>query len=365
MSTGLILTQEQQQVAEQKQATWSKFGLNIYTTELQLQSMASTAKSNLSVLPTTIFEVPEAEQRLAEGKRNQKAIEDARKLITSKFDDLAKRLMENEKSLSDPIAQLSAEIIKIKKEDEAKQKKIKATNDELVRCKEFFQNEAISSDSFLKNKVLDLVSRCYNKALESNISPSEIKAYIETSKSAVKGDHFIATIPNFNAAYITTQQVADIAKEYFKLNMLDYVDSFKSQLDEKFSDYDVAYANKSDALALAQKQEAEAKAAIRQQAQQQQVANKIEAAAVTSTPTQFYTKALKKSYAIDMDETMENALAIIAAFSANLHLCMKHVKVSKWFGFSATQAGNALAKVKCDDNEFNPIGINFKEVEKL
>jgi hypothetical protein len=41
------------------------------------------------------------------------------------------------------------------------------------------------------------------------------------------------------------------------------------------------------------------------------------------------------------------------------------LKVNKWFAFTPNQAATALAKVKCDDNNFAPAGIIFKEVDKL
>lgn len=361
----IVLSNEQQAIAEQKRTAWGNFGAGIYTTEIQLKSMADIEKNNLSVLPKNIFEVPEAEARLAAGKKMQNSIIEKRKEITSRFDELTKRLMAFEKSLTPAIESLASEIIKIKKADETEKKNEKAKSDELIRCTEFCQNEAIRMDTLLKNKVLDFVSRCYNKALESNLNPSDIKDYISKSKGAVTDKSFAYVAPVFHNAYISREQITEIATKHFVIDQQSYVKSFCDQIDEKFSDYDVAFYNKAQALANSKKEEEDKKKEIDQLAKQQQVSNNIVASAATSTPTQFYTKALKKSYEIDMEETIENALTIIAAFSANLTLCMKHVRVSKWFGFSATQAGNALAKVKCEDNEFNPVGITFKEVEKL
>lgn len=361
----LQLNEQQVAVAEQKRATWGEFGVGIFKTELSIQFEAKTVCDKLSELPVTIFDVPGAEERLAEGKRAQKTIEASRKEITSKLDDLTKRLMIPEKSLTDPINALSNEIIKIKKADEAEQRTKKAIADELVRCKEFYQNEAIRVDGELKGKVLDLISRCYNKALNENVSLDKIKDYIAQSKKAVTDKQFVSVTPAFHAAYITPEQVASIANEHFKLNFLTYVESFSNQIDEKFSDYDVAFNNKAEALALSQKEEQAKKDEIAQLAQQQQVANKIESASITTTQATFFTKALKRSFDIDMDDNVQSILTIMAAFSANLHLCMPHLKVTKWFSFTPAQAGKALAKVKCEDNEFEPVGIIFKEVEKL
>jgi hypothetical protein len=359
------LATQQQEVIEQKRTTWGTFGVGIYQTETRLQLQASQEIDKLSIIPTTIQEVPDAEVRLAEGKRAQKHIMELRKQVTDKLDVLKSRLMDNEKSLEAPITALGNEIIKLKKVDQALRLQEKAIEDELVRCKEFCQNEAIKIDSLLQNKVLDLVSRCYNKALESNVAVKDITTYIANAKVAITEAQFTWQMPTFHNAYITHDQVVNIAKANFNIDTKKFVIDFGKKVDEKFSDYDVAYANKADAIALSQKQESEAKARIEQIAQQQQVSIKIEAAAVTSTPTTFYTKALKKSYEVDMAETLENALTIIAAFSANMHLCLKHTTVKKWFGFGAEQAGKSLSKAKCEDNDFAPAGIIFKEVEKL
>jgi hypothetical protein len=55
----------------------------------------------------------------------------------------------------------------------------------------------------------------------------------------------------------------------------------------------------------------------------------------------------------------------MAAFTANLQLCLPKLRVTKWMAFTPSQAAGALAKVKNDDNNFSPSGITFKKVDKL
>jgi plasmid replication initiation protein len=76
-------------------------------------------------------------------------------------------------------------------------------------------------------------------------------------------------------------------------------------------------------------------------------------------------KALKKVYKVEMPETYDNAMLIMAAFLANSAKCREKTSTTKWFAFNATSAATALSRVKNDDNNFAPKGINFIEVDKL
>jgi hypothetical protein len=77
-------------------------------------------------------------------------------------------------------------------------------------------------------------------------------------------------------------------------------------------------------------------------------------------------KALKKAYEVDMPETFDSVMKIFSAFMANKQKCLEKVNIKKWFvSFNADSAAKALAKVKSDDNQFAPLGIVWKEVDKL
>ena len=140
---------------------------------------------------------------------------------------------------------------------------------------------------------------------------------------------------------------------------------FANEIEAKFFDYAVAFSNKEVALKQAEEEKAKKAQEIADAQQNQAVANKLESVAQAVTVDTPMTKALKKSYAIDMPETIESALLIQAAFVSNLQLCLPKMRVTKWFDLKVSQCGDALAKLKCDDNNFQPSGIQFKEVDKL
>ena len=76
-------------------------------------------------------------------------------------------------------------------------------------------------------------------------------------------------------------------------------------------------------------------------------------------------KELKKSYAIDMDDTEQNAILIIAAFVTHFNIAKEGVRVKSMFKLSVEQMGAALAWMKNKDENFSHTGINFKINDKL
>jgi hypothetical protein len=365
MTTELTeLSAEQSAIIETKKADWAKMGAAVYKTEMQLQAEAQQALNNIS-LPVKIEDVPEAEVMLKSVKAAQASIETKRKAITGLFTDVTTRLMVPEKSFADPIKQLSDAIIKVKKEYKANQQKLQNINKEKTLARETFLNKKIEIESALANKVNEFVSRCYEKALNDNITLEALEEYKSKSIAAVTINSFAFAVPTFNPAYCKPEEIEAIKQECFVIDKSKYVSEFAAQIEEKFSDYDVALNNKAAALALSQKQEQEKKDEIKSTANNQSMSVKLEASATPVSAEPVFTKALKKSYEVDMAENIESVLTIMGAFSANINLCLPKLKVSKWFAFTPAQAANVLAKVKCDDNNFAPAGITFKEVDKL
>jgi hypothetical protein len=364
MTTELLLTQEQTQVIAQKREAWALMGEAVYKSELQLQVQAQAALNDI-VLPATIEELPEAETKLKEVKSALTIVTNNRKAITSKFDDVTARLMQPEKSFAEPIKMLSDAIIVVKKSYEAEQAKKQLRFDEIRRVRDHFTNERIRVDAELSQKVNSLVARCYENALNTNVAPNGIADYLKKSKAAVTSSQFTALARSIPTNNLTDDEVRSVVSELFTINQQAYADQFATEIDAKFSDYSIAYANKEQALKLAKEEEDKKAAALESQRRQQEVAVKIDSASQATSVEPVLTKALKQSYEVDMPETVEGFLSIMAAFSANIHLCLPKLKVTKWFSFTATQAAAALGKVKSDDNAFNPSGITFKSVDKL
>lgn len=364
METALQLTQEQTQVIAQKREAWAQMGEAVYRSELTLQIQAQAALTDI-VLPSKIEDVPAAEDRLKNIKSSQAAITNNRKTITSKFDDVTARLMVPEKSFAEPIKMLSDAIINVKRDYEVEQSKKRARFDEIKRCQDHYTNEKIRIETELASKVNALVTRCYEHALNSNVSITDLSAYLKNAKESVKVDHFPAQVRTFTPVILTPEECQAVCQDKATIDQHYFVALFSRDVDAKFSDYAVAIANKEMALQQAAEEEKRKADQLAQQQQQQQVAAKLESAATPSSVEPVITKALKQSFEVDMPETVESVLAVMGAFSANIHLCMPKLKVTKWWAFTPAQAAAALGKVKCDDNNFAPVGITFKVVEKL
>lgn len=352
-------------IAEKKE-TWSNMGIATYNAELKLQAMASDACNKFSI-PDKYEQLQDAEIDLKTLKSTQKEIETQRKAITSKFDALCSRLMESEKSINEPISLLTNAIINVKKAHETKQKVVQLQNQERDTIKAMVLNYLNTKDAEIKSFISNKVSAALTHALTiGNISIDGLKDYLLLCEKKYSTSTFDIPKPNHTAVNISQEEAQSIIDYNFKNEPIFYYTLYKSELLKKFSDYEVAYNNKVQALEIAQKEEAEKQNALALEKANKEVALKLETMAVTvDSISNTGVKELKKVYEVEMPETIESVTIIMSAFFANINLCLPKLSVNKWFAFTPKQAGSALAKVKCDDNNFNPSGIIFKEVSKL
>ena len=360
------IDKEQALIIEQKKQIWSEMGVATYNAELKLQAMASDACNKFSI-PEKYEDLQEAESDLKNLKASQKQIETERKSITSKFDDLSSRLMISEKSINEPIKVLTEAIISVKKVYETKQKIVMLHNQERDNIKAMVLNYVNAKDSELKSFISNKVSTALTNALSvANISIKGVNDYLLEWQNKYTSTTFTAPLPIHTAINISQEEANSIITNNFKWDGIFYYTLYKTELLKKFSDYEVQFHNKQQAIEIANKQEVEKQQALAIEKSNKKTALKL---ASIATPIDSISnsavKELKKTYEVDMPETIESVLAIMGAFSANIHLCMPKLKVNKWFAFTPLQAGNTLAKVKCDDNNFAPQGIIFKEVSKL
>lgn len=355
-----------QSVLAQKKNAWANMGEAVYKSEMQLQASAQAALKDLT-LPLKIEDVPESEDRLRKLKSAQKEIEKRRKEITTPLDELASRLMQPEKSFNEPIKLLSESIITIKRNYEAEQRAIREKEAEKLNLVQSINMQKNDADAFYKTKINNYITKAFEHALQNaEITPDNVDGFIKQCDAKYSVADFTPQKPVLYAKYHTAQDVEVLLNEHWRIDSSGYVLMFQSQLRNKFSDFSVAFHNKQDALIKAKKEEEERLKAIEAEKQNKNLANQID---TMSTPLNAMVtpnvSALRKSYEVDMPETVESVIAIMAAFTANLPLCLPKLKVNKWFSFTPNQAAIALSKVKCDDNNFKPQGITFKEVDKL
>lgn len=366
MITDIVTTAVDQEILVKKRNAWGNMGEAIYTGELALQARVQAKLIGIT-LPANISEVPQAEAMLKELKGEMNAIQDERKKITSKLDEVTARLMLPEKSMLEPIKSLEAEIIKVKKADAEERAKKQAKDNELKECREFLCTTLANIDAQYKRIISEKVSKAYEYALgDGNVQMAGLEEF--TQKAAVKFTEkdFTPSVPTRKLINVSAEEYAALAEECFKVDANSYLLAYVVELEKKFSDYEVALNNKEQAIARAKKEEEARLAAIAEEQSNKQVAAQLESAStdlnVSYGPV---VKDLKEAYEVDMPETVESVIKIMAAFTANLAVCLPKLRVTKWLAFTPAQAAGALAKVKNDDNAFSPSGITFKKVDKL
>jgi hypothetical protein len=346
---------------------WLGMGLSVQKTEMQLQAIAQKALNDV-VLPVKFEEVTKAESKLIEIKKSKTECEELRKKITGTLDKLSKRLMEPEKSFEPKISELTSAIIKVKKDEEVRLSNVRKADEERARVKEIVLNLITNKDYEFKSFIDGRVSLALQYALsDGNISPDKLEEYIDICSKKYDEKKFALVFPGYSPTSITSAEVSDIVAANFKWDANFYVNLYREELKKKFVDYHVAFANKQAAIEAAQKEEADKQKALAEEKENKELSAKLEANAVPLETMQVTSnvRQLKKSYEVDMPETFDSAMAILAAMIANKEKCLTKLKVNKWFAFTPAQAATALSKVKCDDNNFAPAGINFKEVAKL
>lgn len=360
-----ITPKESPEVIE-KRNNWGTMGVAIFHKETRLSLLASEIIQSLTI-PTNISEVPKAEADLKEAKRKSALLVGERKDITSKFDDLASRLMLPEKSCLPEFDKAEKAIISIKQAHEAEQRKVQAKTDELKNIKEQIINACSAAKAEFSSAVLSMVNIAYKKALDTDVKPDAIGAFMNHEIGKVHPDMFSKAYPVINPIHNSVAEVSGLIRELFVIDSNSYVKQFREDLDLRFSDYSIAYANKAEALRIAAEETATKEKEIAAAQMNETIAAKLESSA---TPLEVNVtagvKALKKSYEVDMIESLDNSILVMAAFVANRDkLEAMTSKVNKWDSFNVGQMKNYLGKLASNDNNFQPAGIIFKEVNKL
>ena len=356
-------------IVQQKQTAWSNYAVKLHNGEQSLQLTASEQVNKLSKLPTSIDQVPAAEETLKAAKVTRKALNTTRIELVGPMTAVLERLMLPEKSLDAPIQTMEASIIAIKKAEEQRKAQVQLKINEAKEIELHIQNKLAKYDADCKNYIETTCQKAYEYALgEGNITAKDHESYIEKvieSRGSVQKFAELMPRDTFEPKYHSFEEKAAIVEKFKPTEFNVFADMFKACIISKFINYDLAVQNKEVALARAQREADEQRQQIEREKATAEAMASISANAtpleIDATPT----KALKQSFEVDMEENFENAMLILAAFTANVAKCKDKTTTKKWFGFSADSAAKALAKVKSDDNAFAPQGIKFKVVDKL
>lgn len=358
------ITKEQQEVIEAKRIPWGKLGVNLAKSDLIFQARAQAALA-LLITPTKMDDYDKALKALKEVKALGVGIKNDRLSLTNPVKDRITELMIPENSFEIPCGKVEQACIALKKADDLRILKENQKLEEVKKCREWLTTTRNNADAAFKNTNIEKVSKAYEHALgKGEVDFEMLPEFITWVLGRRNAVEFDFVYPKNTFSLVTAEQYQAMCVELLTFDSKIYLADYENQLRLKFSDYAVALGNKAQAIAN-EKKESEAKAAaIEAQKANANVGAKLEAVAITPV-IQGTNKALKQSYAINMEENIQNAIAIMTAFTAHLDLCLPELNVSKWFSFTPAQAGTALAKVKTKDDSFSPAGITFKTVDKL
>lgn len=361
MTTELTITQ--QEVILKKRAAWSDLGESIHFVELALQKEALDLIA-LLIPPTDIKEVPQAEATLKLVKAGAQKLQDKRKEGTSRFDSITSRLMLPEKSTLEPVTAYANAIISLKSAYEKEQAVVVNKAKEVVRVKEALLNQVNTFDANCKTTIAKLISDAYSYALGAGAvgTVEALITYLKKVSAKITTAKFVFAPVKPSMQYLNEKEYAELVSELSVPT--DYVALFAQDLKAQFSDYETAWHNKETALANQKKEAAEKAQAIADELANKNIAAKLDAISVPALPVSDV-KALRKSYVIDMPDTMETSLKILGAFIANYSACSAKLRITKASNFGVPNATTALQGVKSADNAFSVEGIIWREVAKL
>lgn len=360
----LVLTDEQKKIMQEKGENWKKMGAAIYTQELKLQIWAQDIFKRLT-LPTDSSKISQYEAHLKLAKADLEKLIASRKELTSKLDGVTSRLMTSEKSLDEPIKKFTNEIIKLKKDVEEKNKKDQAKRDEIKQIIEkviTYTAEAVSAKLREHVKLLD---DSYKHALDQ-VPPEKLPEFLVKVKTRRTIKTETIARPTMTVFNVSQEELKALIDEHFKPQSPEsLVEDFQTELDKKFSEYQLAWNNKAKAIEISNNDTQALLDGINQETQNAVLSAKMHAASSDLSVEEGGVKELKKVYVLDMEETQQNAMYIITAFTANLNKCLSHLRVGKWFNLTVKQMGATLEKIKTEDNNFSVTNIKFKEIDKL
>lgn len=353
---------------EKKADAWRRFGVVIANSELQFQARAQAIIAKLKK-PTGMEDLSDAENTLKLVKQDANKLAEDRIAITSRFDSVKKRLMDPEKSIVDAIPEIEKAIFDIRKAEQERAGKQKAKIEEQKRVKELFLTEAIKMDSQYKQKISDQVVKAFNYALgKGSVTIVGLPEYLAKVKAANGFSEYDFTwdMPSVTLIYNTREEILPIWQEVDKTITpgSQYVADYHKKIDDQFEFFTTALKNKEAAIKL-QKENAEREAEeLAKAARAKETVVKLDAIATTTAEIVSGAKPLKEYYEVDMEDTDQNAIKIIAAFVGNFELCRPGVRVKSMLKISVEQMASALAWVKNKDDKFQ-CGVNFVKKEKL
>ena len=342
---------------------FGKQGVNIAVLNSNLSILANNATAKFNELPQTITDILAAEETLKLIKKTQADINDARISGVKPITDRLSILMAYEKDLYVPIKTLTERILAAKKIKEAADNSARLKDDEIKQYQGYITRMVADTEARFANYINEQVLAAYNYALTTgNILPEKVEEFIDKACNGRGTEkHFTNSIKPFDWKYnIPSTDIQDDIYQQLS-SPKTFADQFRAKMIDQFMDYDLAYQNKEIALQRAKEESDKEAAEIKQT---NLMTNTM--AAITEVATELKVddgiKAIKRSYAVDFEESWEESRKISIAFWSTTK-SFKDLRMSP-FKITPQQMADYLGKIKTIDNAFEITGIKWKEIEK-
>jgi hypothetical protein len=341
--------------ALKKAQAWSNYALIAYNGEQKLMSMRTLTYNK----PTTIEQIPTAEEDLKNLKATQASMTTFRLELISPMRKWGEKLIGFEKEMDTPIASLTNDIIALK------QQKEKADADAVKRQQaqagfRTLQLQEFSGAEVKASKIVnERIKLAYDYAID-NVTVEALPAYLQERKTKFTPDQF--KIPPIKGNSPEEQVVID--EVWGKWNPERFVADYNSLLATQFANFAADKANVIEAKRKAAADEAARNEEASKNAGSAYMANQLENVAQASAPvSNIATKDLKKVY--KLDATWTNYLQIMSAFVNNATAIVPLMKSKEPGNIKIQQIADALARFKGSNEAFNYQGLTFEQVEKL
>lgn len=371
----ITLTPEQK-----REKGWISVAAKSHALDVSLQSKSIAIIIALSVLPelNTAEAIAGYEANLKKIKQDISEICSERMEFTAILDTVKGNKMKFEKEAAAALPPFEAALLKVKKEKQDADAKIKAKADEISALRLSFANHITQQRAAMETMIIHQVATLFTMSVIIKKPIEEIEAYL--AENALLPELF--KLPKYSGGKginITTEEAGVIMHEIWGANIIDpaaMIASYNSQVDEKFGNkesnywlYTLSLKNVDDALALSASETSAQLAATNDTALNVQVANRLQtvAAPIAGNNAQVKTRGLKKVWSLNMEDSEATAVTVWAAFIANWAICKPHLRLkgAALMNLSTKQMAAALVDVKAADEAFSVTGVVFKVEEKL
>ena len=331
---------------------WQNMGSQFRKEELLLSIVPQSLKKRYP-LPQDASKIPEYESGLKDLKEQLADVSGRRKTQTSMLDAYIKRRMTPEKEIEVYIAEYSAGLLQIKKDEHARIEK--AANE--AKYKEtVLANYRTEFNQFCQKIETDITTTSHDLFVRALNAGRHVELTDKLLDTMVKQIDFVPVVP-YDGIF------DDDRKSLWAIYDADfYRNKFRDTLKDKFVNFADALKAKTEAINHSEYETTEGLNKVAETAAIQQI--EVQMSTMETVPVEIAFNPLKEVWVIEMEATPELMVKIDTAF-----LLMKGyqnvTRVKDLWKITQDQKAAYLCKCKKDDIKLQFEGITFTKKDKL